>query len=62
MDLCSKLNLPLHHQDTGLRYHMSMEREVAMIIWKLANPDSPQCMPNQFGMGWTTVILAMHKV
>ncbi|XP_050818238.1 uncharacterized protein LOC127055383 [Gopherus flavomarginatus] len=62
MGLCAELAPTLRHKDTRLRSALSVEKRVAIAIWKMATPDSYRSVVNQFGVGKSTVGIALMQV
>ncbi|CAM5165123.1 unnamed protein product [Natator depressus] len=55
MELCNLLSPALKHKNTKMRAALSVHKQVAIALWKLAMPDSYQSVGNQFGVGKSTV-------
>ncbi|XP_065435126.1 uncharacterized protein LOC135977904 [Chrysemys picta bellii] len=55
MELCDLLSPALKRQDTKMRAALTVEKRVAIALWKLATPDSYRSVGNQFGVGKSTV-------
>ncbi|XP_067388051.1 uncharacterized protein [Emydura macquarii macquarii] len=62
LELCSELAPSLKRVDTRLRQAMTVEKRVAIALWKLATPDCYRSVGNQFGVGKSTVGTAVHQV
>ncbi|KAM7170969.1 uncharacterized protein RBU57_005431 [Macrochelys suwanniensis] len=62
MGLCEELAPTLRHKDTRLRASLTVEKRVAIAIWKLATPDSYRSVANQFGVGKSTVGIVLMQV
>ncbi|CAM5109571.1 unnamed protein product [Natator depressus] len=62
MELCDLLSPALKHKDTKMRAALTVEKQVAIALWKLAKPDSYQSVGNQFGVGKSTVGAAVLQV
>ncbi|XP_053861194.1 uncharacterized protein LOC128823112 [Malaclemys terrapin pileata] len=62
MKLCDLLSPALKHQNTKMRVALTVEKRVAIALWKLATPDSYQSVGNQFGVGKSTVGAAVMQV
>ncbi|CAM5106179.1 unnamed protein product [Eretmochelys imbricata] len=52
----------LRRKDTRLRAALTVEKWVAIAIWKLATPDSYRLVANQFGVGKSTVGIVLMQV
>uniref|UniRef100_A0A8C3J0A7 DDE Tnp4 domain-containing protein n=1 Tax=Chrysemys picta bellii TaxID=8478 RepID=A0A8C3J0A7_CHRPI len=52
----------LQRKDTRMRAALSLEKGVAIALWKLATPDCYQSVANQFGVGKSTVGLVLMEV
>ncbi|CAM4559908.1 unnamed protein product [Lepidochelys kempii] len=60
---CSDLLSPaLKRKNTKMRAALTVEKQVAIALWKLATPDSYQSVGNQFGVGKSTVGPAVVQV
>ncbi|XP_053875282.1 uncharacterized protein LOC128832186 [Malaclemys terrapin pileata] len=62
MGLCAELSPNLRHKDTRSRAALSVEKRVAIAVWKLANPDCYWSVANQFGVGKSTVGAVLFQV
>ncbi|XP_065427403.1 uncharacterized protein LOC135976296 [Chrysemys picta bellii] len=62
MELCDLLSPALKRQNTRMRAALTVEKRVAIALWKLATPDSYQLVGNQFGVGKSTVGAAVIQV
>ncbi|CAM4546422.1 unnamed protein product [Caretta caretta] len=62
MRLCAELAPALQRKDMRLRAALPVEKQVAIAIWKLANPDSYRLVANQFGVGKSTVGITLIQV
>ncbi|XP_053892137.1 uncharacterized protein LOC128841270 [Malaclemys terrapin pileata] len=62
MELCDLLSPALKHQNTRMRAALTVEKRVAIALWKLATPDSYRSVGNQFGVGKSTVGAAVIQV
>uniref|UniRef100_A0A8C3HMN3 DDE Tnp4 domain-containing protein n=1 Tax=Chrysemys picta bellii TaxID=8478 RepID=A0A8C3HMN3_CHRPI len=62
MELCDLLSPVLKRQNTKMRAALTVEKRVAIALWKLATPDSYQSVGNQFGVGKSTVGAAVMQV
>uniref|UniRef100_A0A8C4VE01 DDE Tnp4 domain-containing protein n=1 Tax=Gopherus evgoodei TaxID=1825980 RepID=A0A8C4VE01_9SAUR len=62
MELCDLLSPALKRQNTKMRAPFTVEKQVAIALWKLATPDSYRSVGNQFGMGKSTVGAAVMQV
>ncbi|KAG6927530.1 hypothetical protein G0U57_009716, partial [Chelydra serpentina] len=51
LELCDLLSPVLKHQNTRMRAALTVEKRVAIALWKLAMPDSYRSVANQFGVG-----------
>ncbi|XP_075779239.1 uncharacterized protein LOC142827521 [Pelodiscus sinensis] len=61
-ELCTWLAPALQHQDTHLRPAIPLEKRVAIVLWKLATPDSYRSVGHQFGVGKSTVGAVLMEV
>uniref|UniRef100_A0A8C8RH98 Putative nuclease HARBI1 n=1 Tax=Pelusios castaneus TaxID=367368 RepID=A0A8C8RH98_9SAUR len=52
----------LLRKDTRMRSAISVEKRVAIALWKLATPDCYRSVANQFGVGRSTVGIALSQV
>uniref|UniRef100_A0A8C3F331 DDE Tnp4 domain-containing protein n=1 Tax=Chrysemys picta bellii TaxID=8478 RepID=A0A8C3F331_CHRPI len=55
MELCDLLSPALKCQNTRMRAALTVEKRVAIVLWKLATPDSYWSVGNQCGVGKSTV-------
>ncbi|CAM4688667.1 unnamed protein product [Lepidochelys kempii] len=55
MELCDLLSSALKRMNTKMRAALTVEKQVAIALWKLATPDSYRSVGNQFGVGKSTV-------
>ncbi|CAM5085053.1 unnamed protein product [Eretmochelys imbricata] len=55
MELCDLLSPALRRMNTKMRAALTVEKQVAIALWKLATPDSYRSVGNQFGVGKSTV-------
>ncbi|CAM4645550.1 unnamed protein product [Caretta caretta] len=62
MELCDLLSPALKHMNTKMRAALTVEKQVAIALWKLATPDSYRSVGNQFGVGKSTVGAAVMHV
>ncbi|CAM5142436.1 unnamed protein product [Natator depressus] len=62
MELCDLLSLALKRTNTKMRAALTVEKQVAIALWKLAMPDSYRSVGNQFGVGKSTVEAAVMQV
>uniref|UniRef100_A0A8C3FIF4 DDE Tnp4 domain-containing protein n=2 Tax=Chrysemys picta bellii TaxID=8478 RepID=A0A8C3FIF4_CHRPI len=62
MELCDLLSPALNRQNTKMRAALTVEKRVAIALWKLAMPDSYRSVGNQFGVGKSTVRAAVMQV
>ncbi|KAG6936616.1 hypothetical protein G0U57_012001, partial [Chelydra serpentina] len=62
MELCELLSPALKRQDTRMRAALTIQKRVAIALWKLATPDSYRSVANQFGVGKSTVGVAVMQV
>ncbi|CAM4634261.1 unnamed protein product [Caretta caretta] len=62
MELCDLLSPALKRKDTKMRAALTVEKQVAIALWKLAVPDSYRSVGNQFGVGKSTVGAAVLQV
>ncbi|KAG6935943.1 hypothetical protein G0U57_013716 [Chelydra serpentina] len=61
LELCDLLSPALKRQDTRMRAALTVKR-VAIALWKLATPYSYRSVANQFGVGKSTVGVAVMQV
>ncbi|CAM5177218.1 unnamed protein product [Eretmochelys imbricata] len=62
MELCDLLSPALKCKNTKMRAAPTVEKQVAIALWKLAMPDIYQSVGNQFGVGKSTVGAAVMQV
>ncbi|CAM4611206.1 unnamed protein product [Lepidochelys kempii] len=62
MELCDLLSPALKHKSTKMRAALTVEKRVAIALWKLATPDSYWSVRNQFGVGRSTAGAAVIQV
>ncbi|CAM4576497.1 unnamed protein product [Caretta caretta] len=62
MELCDLLSPALRRKNTKMRAALTVEKRVAIALWKLAMPDSYRSVGNQFGVGKSTVGAAVMQV
>uniref|UniRef100_A0A8C8R4N1 DDE Tnp4 domain-containing protein n=1 Tax=Pelusios castaneus TaxID=367368 RepID=A0A8C8R4N1_9SAUR len=62
LELCSELAPALRRKDTNMRSALTVEKRVAIAVWKMATPDCYRSVANQFGVGRSTVRLALSQV
>ncbi|KAG6939890.1 hypothetical protein G0U57_020772, partial [Chelydra serpentina] len=62
LELCELLSPALKRQDTRMRAALTIQKGVAIALWKLATPDSYRSVANQFGVGKSTVGVAVMQV
>ncbi|XP_065426197.1 uncharacterized protein LOC101938094 isoform X1 [Chrysemys picta bellii] len=62
MELCDLLSPALKHQNTRMRAALTVEKRVAIALWKLATPDRYRSVGNQFGVGKSTLGAAVIQV
>ncbi|CAM4388912.1 unnamed protein product, partial [Caretta caretta] len=62
MELCDLLSPALKRKDTKMRAALTVHKQVAIDLWKLATPDSYRSVGNQFGVGKSTVGVAVMQV
>ncbi|CAM4593079.1 unnamed protein product [Lepidochelys kempii] len=62
MELCDLLSPALKHKNTKMRAALRVQKQVAIALWKLATPDSYRSAGNQFGVGKSTVGVAVMQV
>ncbi|KAG6927814.1 hypothetical protein G0U57_009276, partial [Chelydra serpentina] len=62
LELCELLSPALKRQDTRMRAALTIQKRVAIALWKLATPDSYRSVANQFGVGKSTVGVAVMQV
>uniref|UniRef100_A0A452GLE3 Putative nuclease HARBI1 n=1 Tax=Gopherus agassizii TaxID=38772 RepID=A0A452GLE3_9SAUR len=61
-ELCDLLSPALKRHNTKMRAALTVEKRVAIALWKLAMPDSYWSVGNQFGVGKSTVGAAVMQV
>ncbi|CAM5149071.1 unnamed protein product [Natator depressus] len=62
MELCDLLSPALKRKNTKMRAALTVHKQVAIALWKLATPDSYRSVGNQFGVGKSTVRVAVMQV
>ncbi|CAM5074464.1 unnamed protein product [Natator depressus] len=62
LELCELLSPTLKRRNTKMRAALTVEKQVAIALWKLATPDCYRLVGNQFGMGKSTVGAAVIQV
>nr|XP_048717289.1 uncharacterized protein LOC125641420 [Caretta caretta] len=62
MELCDLLSPALKHKNTKMRAALTDHKRVAIALWKLGIPDSYRSVGNQFGVGKSTVGVAVMQV
>uniref|UniRef100_A0A8C4VPV7 DDE Tnp4 domain-containing protein n=1 Tax=Gopherus evgoodei TaxID=1825980 RepID=A0A8C4VPV7_9SAUR len=62
MELCDLLSPALKRHNTKMRVALTVEKRVAIALWKLATPDSYRSVRNQFGVGKSTIGAAVMHV
>ncbi|CAM5077364.1 unnamed protein product [Eretmochelys imbricata] len=62
MELCDLLSPARWRKNTKMRAALTVEKRVAIALWKLATPDSYLSVGNQFGVGKSTVGAAVMQV
>ncbi|KAG6932912.1 hypothetical protein G0U57_020380, partial [Chelydra serpentina] len=62
LELCDLLSSALKCQDTQMRAALTIQKRVAIALWKLATPDSYRSVANQFGVGKSTVGVAVMQI
>ncbi|CAM5154938.1 unnamed protein product, partial [Natator depressus] len=62
MELCDLLSPALRRKNTKMRAALTVEKQVAIALWKLATPDSYRSVGNQFAVGKSTVGAAVMQV
>ncbi|CAM4346601.1 unnamed protein product, partial [Caretta caretta] len=55
LELCELLSPALKRKNTKMRAALTVEKQVAIALWKLATPDCYRSVGNQFGVGKSTV-------
>ncbi|KAG6928786.1 hypothetical protein G0U57_007476, partial [Chelydra serpentina] len=62
LELCELLSCALKCQDTRMRAALTIQKRVAIALWKLATPDSYRSVANHFGVGKSTMGVAVMQV
>ncbi|XP_065440253.1 uncharacterized protein LOC135981485 [Chrysemys picta bellii] len=62
LELCELLSPTLKCRNTKMRAVLTVEKRVAVALWKLATPDCYRSVGNQFGVGKSTVGVAVIQV
>ncbi|KAH1170850.1 hypothetical protein KIL84_006468 [Mauremys mutica] len=62
LELCDLLSPVLKRKDTQMRAALTVQKRVAIALWKLATPDSYRSVANHFGVGKSTVGVAVMQV
>ncbi|CAM5107915.1 unnamed protein product [Eretmochelys imbricata] len=62
LELCELLSPALKCRNSKMRAALTVEKRVAIALWKLAMPDCYQSVGNQFGVGRSTVETAVTQV
>nr|XP_060615329.1 uncharacterized protein LOC132765152 [Anolis sagrei ordinatus] len=62
MELCDMLRPVLERQTTNMRAPITVEKQLAIAIWKLATPDSYRSVAECFGVGRSTVSRIVMEV
>ncbi|XP_025060606.1 protein ANTAGONIST OF LIKE HETEROCHROMATIN PROTEIN 1-like [Alligator sinensis] len=62
LEICAELTPELRRQTTNMRVPLSVEKRVAIAIWKLATPNCQRSVANQFGVGKSTAGSAIREV
>ncbi|CAM5109932.1 unnamed protein product [Eretmochelys imbricata] len=62
LELCELLSPTLKRRNTKMRAAVTIEKQVAIALWKLAMPDCYRSVRNQFGVGKSTVGAAVIQV
>ncbi|CAM5087360.1 unnamed protein product [Natator depressus] len=62
MELCDLIFPTLKQKNTKMRAALTVHKQVAIALWKLATPDSYRSVGNQFGVGKSTVGAAVIQV
>ncbi|CAM5081672.1 unnamed protein product [Natator depressus] len=62
MELCDLLSPALKLKNTKMRAALTVHKRAAIALWKLATPDSYLSVGNQFGVGKSTVGVAVMQV
>ncbi|CAM5128849.1 unnamed protein product [Eretmochelys imbricata] len=61
MELCDLLSPALKCKNTKMKAALTVRKQVAIALWKLAMPDSYWSVGNQFGVGKSTVGVAIMQ-
>ncbi|CAM5165951.1 unnamed protein product, partial [Eretmochelys imbricata] len=62
MELCDLLSPALKRKNTKMRAALTVHKQVAIALWKLATPNSYWSVGNQFGVGKSTVGASVIQV
>ncbi|XP_025061758.1 protein ANTAGONIST OF LIKE HETEROCHROMATIN PROTEIN 1-like [Alligator sinensis] len=62
LEICMELTPELWRRTTNMRLPLTVEKRVAIAIWKLANPNCHRSVSNQFGVGKSTAGSAVREV
>ncbi|XP_028569510.2 uncharacterized protein LOC114588406 isoform X2 [Podarcis muralis] len=62
MELCDRLRPVLERQTTNMRAPITVEKQLAIAVWKLATPDSYRSVAECFGVGRSTVSRIVMEV
>ncbi|XP_048347927.1 protein ANTAGONIST OF LIKE HETEROCHROMATIN PROTEIN 1-like [Sphaerodactylus townsendi] len=62
MELCNRLRPVLERQTTNMRAPITVEKQLAIAVWKLATPDSYRSVAECFGVGRSTVSRIVMEV
>ncbi|CAM5140013.1 unnamed protein product [Eretmochelys imbricata] len=62
LELCDLLSPGLKRKNIKMRAALTVHKQVAIALWKLATPDSYRSVGNQFGVGKSTVGAAVMQV
>uniref|UniRef100_A0A8C3I5I3 DDE Tnp4 domain-containing protein n=1 Tax=Chrysemys picta bellii TaxID=8478 RepID=A0A8C3I5I3_CHRPI len=62
LELCELLSPALKCKDIWMRAAVTVQKRVAIALWKLATPDSYRSEANHFGVGKSTVGIAVMQV
>ncbi|KAM7134938.1 uncharacterized protein RBU57_017066 [Macrochelys suwanniensis] len=62
LELCNLLSPALKRRNTKMRAALTVEKRVAIALWKLATPDSYRSVGNQFGVCKSTMGAAVMQV
>ncbi|CAM4666983.1 unnamed protein product [Caretta caretta] len=60
--LCEELTPTLRRKEMRLSTALTVEKQVAIAMWKLATPDRYRLVANQFGVGKSTVGIVLMQV